>query len=579
MASRGPDGVGAWISPGGEVGLGHRRLAILDLSDAGLQPMSTPDRRYWIVFNGEIYNFREIRADLEAQGLTFRTGTDTEVILLLYAHRGEAGLAELRGMFSFALWDQVGHRLLLARDLNGIKPLYYSVSRGHLRFASQVKALLTSPAVSSRLDPAGIVGFLLWGCVPEPFTLHESIDLLPAGHLLEVSEGKLLAPRPLPTPKIPPAPGGPSHPEAVRDSVRAHLVSDVPVAVFLSAGLDSAMVAALARDALGSPPLAVTLRFAEFAGTPADEGPFATEVARKLGLRHVDKVISREGFLQVWPDIVRAMDQPSIDGINSYLVCRAAREAGVKVALTGVGGDELFGGYPSFRQVATLIPWITLLRRLPGLLRLWPALAARLLSEKPKIAGMLRYGGTTAGGYFLRRGLFLPHELPAIIGREVAAEGLARYDPESALERTLRSAPDGVLGDRWREIQLLETTQYLRNQLLRDSDWASMAHGLELRTPLVDAWLQRRIETCSFEPARSEGKATAVSRVAPQLPAAVLQRKKSGFSVPTVRWLGMVDGGDPAGIGSRRLALELLRRFGADAVPNVDPSLERRAGH
>src|SRR5438552_1942792 len=261
MATRGPDGVGAWISPGCEIGLGHRRLAILDLSDAGLQPISTPDGRYWIVLNGEIYNFREIRAALEAKGITFRTGTDTEVILQLYAHRGEAGLAELRGMFALALWDQVGRRLLLARDPNGIKPLYYSVSRGHLRFASQVKALLTSPAVSSRLDPAGVVGFLLWGSVPEPFTLHESIDLLPAGHLLEVSEGKLLAPRPLPTPKILPALGGPSHPEAVRDSVRAHLVSDVPVAVFLSAGLDSAMVAALARDAMGSPPLAVTLRF------------------------------------------------------------------------------------------------------------------------------------------------------------------------------------------------------------------------------------------------------------------------------------------------------------------------------
>src|SRR2546422_6500523 len=151
MASRGPDGVGAWISPSCDIGLGHRRLAILDLSDAGLQPMSTPDGRYWIVFNGEIYNFREIRANLETQGITFRTSTDTEVILQLYAHRGEAGLAELRGMFAFALWDEVGRRLLLGRDPNGIKPLYYSVSRRHLRFASQVKALLTSPGVSSRL--------------------------------------------------------------------------------------------------------------------------------------------------------------------------------------------------------------------------------------------------------------------------------------------------------------------------------------------------------------------------------------------------------------------------------------------
>jgi asparagine synthase (glutamine-hydrolysing) len=579
MANRGPDGVGAWISAGCEIGLGHRRLAILDLSNAGLQPMSTPDGRYWIVFNGEIYNFRQIRSDLEAQRITFRTGTDTEVILLLYAHRGEAGLAELRGMFAFALWDQVGRRLLLTRDPNGIKPLFYSVTRGHLRFASQVKALLTSPAVSTRLAPAGLVGFLLWGSVPEPFTLYESISLLPAGHLLEVSEGRLLGPRPLPMLKIPPALGGQSPSDAVRDSVRAHLVSDVPVAVFLSAGLDSAMVAALACDAMGSPPLAVTLRFAEFAGTAADEGPLANEVARLLGLPHVAKFISREEFLEVWPDIVRAMDQPSIDGVNCYLVCRAAREVGVKVALGGVGGDELFGGYPSFHQVGALIPWITGLRRVPGLQRLWPALTSRLLSEKPKIAGMLRYGGTAAGGYFLRRGLFLPHELPALLGRESAAEGLARYDPELALERTLRSAPECVFGDAWREVQLLETTQYLRNQLLRDSDWASMAHGLELRTPLVDAWLQGQIQDSGFEPARSKGKASVVSCVAPHLPANVLQRRKSGFSVPTVRWLGMVGGGGAAGLGSRRLALELLRRFGADAVPDTDHGLELRADH
>jgi asparagine synthase (glutamine-hydrolysing) len=339
------------------------------------------------------------------------------------------------------------------------------------------------------------------------------------------------------------------------------------------------MVAALASEALPTPPVAVTLRFNEFVGTAADEGPLAAEVARVLGLPHVEKHIARETFLEMWPDIVRAMDQPTIDGVNSYLVCRAAREAGVKVALSGIGGDELFGGYPSFRQVGAAAGWIAGLRHVPGLRGLWRRLAAKLLSARPKASGLLRYGGSTAGSYLLRRGLFLPPELSALLGKDIADEGLSRYDPESALERAVAARSGDVQGDRWRDVQRLETAQYLRNQLLRDSDWASMAHGIELRTPLVDTWLQAWVEHAGFEPARSEGKAAAISSVVPGLPDAVLRREKTGFSVPTVRWLGAAGENVPAGIGSRRLAIDLLGRFGAHCLPGASLGEERRADY
>ena len=247
MAARGPDGLGLWLSPRNDAGLGHRRLAIIDLSEAAAQPMTSSDGRYVIVFNGEIYNYRDLRADLERQGHGLRSHSDTEVLLALYARDGTAMFPKLRGMYAFAIWDERERHLLLARDPYGIKPLYYSEHRGVLRFASQVKALEAAGTVPLDLDPAGLVGFLLWGSVPEPLTLRRSIRALPAGHFVEVKEGRVLPPRAHFRFEDPPPTEGIDVIAALDDSIRAHLVSDVPVGVFLSAGLDSALITALMR--------------------------------------------------------------------------------------------------------------------------------------------------------------------------------------------------------------------------------------------------------------------------------------------------------------------------------------------
>ena len=299
MHARGPDAEGVWASEG--VVLGHRRLAILDLDARANQPMVSADGRYAIVFNGEIYNFRELRRELEADGVVFRTTSDTEVLLALFAREGERMLPRLRGMFAFAIWDTQSRELFLARDPYGIKPLYYTRTKEGLLFASQVKALLASGLVSTQGEPAGLAGFYLWGSVPEPWTLFRDVFALPAGHWLRVRAG--VSDAPVCWHDIRAHWRGEGHRQsaqelrervrqAVTDSVRAHLVADVPVSVFLSGGIDSATVAGLASG-LGAQVEGITIGFEEFAGRHEDEAPVAAAIAAHYGLpHHVRLVIS-----------------------------------------------------------------------------------------------------------------------------------------------------------------------------------------------------------------------------------------------------------------------------------------------
>lgn len=556
MTARGPDGCGAWVADGGRVGLASRRLAILDLSEAGAQPMASADGRLHLVMNGEIYNFLELRRELEARGVSFRSHSDTEVVLALYAREGAAMLSRLRGMFGLAIWDERERTLLLARDPLGIKPLYLSTAGGCLRFASQVRALESGGAIPRETDPAGVAGFLLWGSVPEPFTIRKAVRALPAGHFLLVRDGRIDDPIPFEAGEIEPLEPA----AAVEDSVRAHLVSDVPVAAFLSAGLDSSLIAALARRHLPEPPATFTIRFDALEGTPQDEAPLAAEVARRLGTRHVERRLGRADCADLWEGALAAMDQPSLDGFNTWVVSRAAHEAGLKVVLSGLGGDEAFGSYPSFTDVPRLERAARRLGRVPGLPAAWPPIARTILPDRPKLQGLLRYGRTLPGAYFLRRGLFLPEELPGLMGRDAASEGLRSYDPVADAARAL-AAGNGRAADPWTAVHLLESARYMRNQLLRDSDWASMAWSVELRVPLVDAWLYRRLAARGFEPARSQGKAALVRRAAPELPEEVLARPKTGFYIPVAEWMRPELAAKRPGERSRWLALRVLEAF------------------
>ncbi|HXH06604.1 MAG TPA: asparagine synthase (glutamine-hydrolyzing) [Vicinamibacterales bacterium] len=548
MAARGPDGAGLWVAPDGRVGLAHRRLAILDPSEAGAQPMHDPATGNVIVFNGEIYNYRALRRDLEAAGVRFRSGSDTEVLLALYAACGEAMLPKLRGMFAFALWDARRQGLLLARDPFGIKPLYYADDGRSVRVASQVKALLAGGAVDTTPDPAGHVGFFLWGHVPEPFTLYRGIRALPAGSSLWIGrEGRRSArvffdlAAELRDPRGDAARAPKDRVEAherlrdaLLDSVRHHLVADVPVGVFLSSGRDSTTVAGLAAEAAGGSLQALTLGFREYAGGALDETTLAAEVARLYGLRHEVRWVTREDFASALEPLLQAMDQPSIDGVNTYFVARAAREAGWKVALSGLGGDEFFAGYPSFEEVPRAVRRLRLFRaqpRLGRMMRRGSGPLLRLAGLSPKWAGLFEYGGEWAGAYLLRRALYMPWELDALFDPRFVREGLERLDTLAALGRAI----DGIASDRLR-LTALEAAWYMRNQLLRDTDWAGMAHGLEVRVPLVDAEVLRVVAgLCKARLA--PGKRELASCPRPGLPEAIVNRRKTGFAVPVREWL------------------------------------------
>jgi asparagine synthase (glutamine-hydrolysing) len=546
MAARGPDGAGEWFSYNERVGLAHRRLSIIDLSERGAQPMSSADGKLVVTFNGEIYNYRELRTSLERKGRTFHSQTDTEVLLHLYAEKGEAMVDDLRGMFAFGLWDAEKGALLLARDPYGIKPLYYADDGWTFRFASQVKALLAGGKVSRNQEPAGWVGFCLFGSVPEPFTTYQEVRAVPAGSTLWVdrigprqakqyfsiaeaywraetehrsaNDDLQLATR-----------------EMLLDSVRHHLVADVPVGAFLSSGIDSGALVALMRDAGQQDVQTVTLAFEEFRGRHEDEAPIAAEVARRYDTRHTTRYVTEREFHDDLPSILDAMDQPTIDGINTWFVSKAARELGLKVAISGVGGDELFGGYPSFRDVPLCVRTLAVPGRIPGL----GELARRLVTGlgfsqvvNPKAAGLLKYGENYAGAYFLRRGLFMPWELQDVIGADTTRLGLQRLRPIRHIEASSRPTPRSSFA----RIAALESSLYMRNQLLRDTDWASMAHSLEVRVPLVDAMLLRNLASITVKNGWRSKRLLADSLRVP-LPHSVVERPKTGFTTPVQTWL------------------------------------------
>jgi asparagine synthase (glutamine-hydrolysing) len=547
MSARGPDGMGEWYSSDNRVGLAHRRLSIIDLTDHAAQPMASSDGRLVISFNGEIYNYRQLRTVLEGKGYIFRSHSDTEVLLHLYADKGIGMLNDLRGMFAFALWDSRVGQLFLARDPYGIKPLYFAHDGHTLRAASQVKALLAGGAVSRQLEPAAVAGFYLMGSVPEPWTLYQNTKALPAGSYLCADSQGVSEPRPYCDIAAILAEAScttcrPSESEALelihaalRDSVRAHLVSDVPVGLFLSSGIDSGALAGL--SAQDQKLEAITLGFDEYAGTPADEVPLAAEIAAHYCLRHRVERIGQDDFLAQLPKIMSDMDQPSIDGINTWLVSRAAAHNGWKVALSGVGGDELLGGYPSFQDIPRWVNKLALPSRLPLLGSLFHGIVSRLAPYtpglSPKFAGLLNYGGNHAGAYLLKRGLFLPEDLPAIMGEEMAAEGLRHLTPLPALNRPLH-------GRTWHgeafKVSAMESSLYMRNQLLRDTDWAGMAHSLEIRTPLVDIDLLKRVAPALAALGHHKGKQALASAPAKPLPEHIRLRPKTGFTVPIGRW-------------------------------------------
>ena len=565
MRHRGPDEDGFLVNdaraPG--LGLGMRRLSIIDLT-GGQQPIWNESSNVAVIFNGELYNYRELRERLSFAGHRFTSNSDTEILVHGWEEWGEDLLGELRGMFAFALIDFRKHYatvpvLFLARDPLGIKPLYYAQTADGFVFASEVRSVLAGGAVARKASPDALTSYLLFGSVSEPVTLVEGVFSLPPGHrlLLHLPDRRRV-PRARPW-------WDPKHSAAAQDlkrprdfaaaagrlrtllaeAVRAHLIADVPVGLFLSSGLDSSAIAAVA----GRIQRGIQSFTLSFPDTAYDEAPLARVVAQSSGTKHSEVPLQGKDMLARMDEAVAALDQPTMDGINTYFVSWAAREVGLKVALSGLGGDELFAGYPTFADTPKLTRMDLLAQFVPG--------AFRRISA-PLIPGLMGKGGTLDAAkkvsdawimpdalphpYFFARLLFPPSELlrlmePRYRISTIAEDGVT-LDPTwlGWLERAADQAEamETIAGISW-----LEMRTYMTSTLLRDTDSVSMARSLEVRVPLLDTPLVECVNALPDEaralPVRQ--KALLIAAMDGLLPREILEQKKRTFTLPWEEWL------------------------------------------
>ncbi len=556
MVHRGPDAEGTWCAEADERGWGamltHRRLSILDLSPAGAQPMRDPSTGDVIVFNGEIYNYVQLRERLCAAGQSFQSTGDTAVMLRALGVQGHRAVSEFRGMFAFAFWDADRRRLVLARDPLGIKPLYLArnpdpTGTWSLAFASEVRAILASGLLGRpRLDPRAAASVVWNGFVVGPGTAVAGVEILWPGQVRVFDSGvELLAEDFWVFPESNGArPADDAQLTAeLQECVRLHLASDVPLGVFLSGGIDSSAVANLAQKAAGAPVHSFTLAFEE---EEYDESRVARAIAAAIGTQHQEVTLTEQNFVGQLDAALESLDQPTFDGLNSFYMSRAVRQAGFKVALVGTGGDELFGGYTSFRDLPLLHSWLGRSSWVPRALRITAAeLVARAMQPRrgafpgqtrwAKLPEMVRRGDDLLALYQLAYALFLPalqRDLLADAAVACLVDGLP--DPMRArLARETRARSPLAA------ISVMEQRLFLGERLLRDTDAASMASSLELRLPLVDQVLLERVvempDEQRYQPLRRKA---ALRRAGLRgLDPALFERPKSGFVLPYDRWI------------------------------------------
>jgi len=544
LAHRGPDDSGTVLldSEDGtdEIGLGNRRLAILDLSPLAHQPMHDSITGNWIVYNGEIYNFRDVRRELEQTGANFTSHSDTEVLLKAYAQWGEQCLPKFRGMFAFAVWDAAREQLFIARDPMGIKPLYYAQEGSYFLFASEVRSLLGTGLLRSNIDRAGLLNYLTYGSAYDPLTLIEGIQALPAGHTLTWQNGAVRLSRYWDLVDDERASSSSADPEhaanhlqsILEEAVRLQLVSDVPVGVFLSGGIDSsALVSILSRGAITPSTFSIVFREADFS-----EAEHSRAIAKKFRTDHHEISISQSDVLSSIPSALAAMDLPTMDGINTYFVSHETRAAGVKVALSGLGGDEVFAGYSSFRTVPRAERFAHLWKSVPRSVRGSFASVFSGLTPKNdqnrKLAALARANGRVLHPYFVSRMLFTPDQQDALYPTaDAVITGAARASQCDVLRRSRNLDPVN-------RVSYLESRCYMLNTLLRDSDFMSMSQGLELRVPLIDHQLAKTVLALpgAWKLGRTPKK-LLVEALAGSLPDEIVYRRKRGFTLPFEHWM------------------------------------------
>jgi asparagine synthase (glutamine-hydrolysing) len=539
QSHRGPDdsGIEVVAAPEPTVVFGHRRLSIIDLSPAGHQPMHDPDGDCWLTFNGEIYNFRELRRELEGQGQIFRTGTDSEVILKAYAAWGVECVKRLRGIFAFAIWDHPERTLVLARDQLGVKPLYYWHEGDALVFASEVRAVLASGNVPRKLDRGGLRSFLAYGSVQDPYTLVNGVESLPPGHVLVRTSAHVKVSRywSLPSPAsvtTPPSDLLEQVRAKLEDALASQLISDVPLGAFLSGGIDSTAIAALMQRTASRVPRTFSIIFEE---KKYDEREFSRLAARHIGTDHSELILGGQDVRDALGTALSAFDQPSMDGLNTYFVSQTTKQAGLTVALSGVGGDELFGGYDSYSKALLVERVGRKVDQIPsGARGLLAKLVCCRLGQKEqyrRLADLLR---TRGHPYFISRQVFGPGQVARLLEDQVAASSEG-WEP--ARFQKLQQEASGY--DPINRASAFELQTYMLSTLLRDTDQMSMAHALEVRVPLIDHELVEFMFTVpgpsKLDPAWP--KPLLTRSLGDALPQECVHRPKRGFELPFATWL------------------------------------------
>lgn len=524
MRRGGPDDAGVFLHPTLPLALGHRRLSFLDLSSAGHQPMHTPDEQLTIVFNGEIYNFKEIRQELESLGYQFRTQTDTEVILYSYRQWRDAAFEKFDGMFAIAIWDEKEQEITLVRDHAGIKPLYYFLEKNVLIFASEIRAFRTL-SLRWQTEEAWKPLFMLFGHLPEPFSTIKGVKTLEKGSWIKIK---------LPSFDIkkgfffkdqlePKVFSQETSLELVRDilpaAVKRHLISDAPIGLFLSGGIDSSLLTLLAAPILRENLKTLSIQFEE---SEYSEEAFQKIIIDVTQADHHPFRVSRRLFEESLEDLLEAMDQPSIDAINTYFISMYARHTGLKAVLSGLGADEIFGGYPSFNRFQM---W-RYLKYVPNFVSKWAE-----KSSNGKIAKLSyeRYHPMLSL-YLMNRGLNTVDSASRLTGvsPKVIEDALNEITVPANLDYRTANANSSM-----------EMNFYMKNQLLKDSDYMSMWHGLEIRVPFLDKELLTAVSSIhpDIKFKRQIPKSILIESFSTLLPAEIWNRKKQGFTFPFASWL------------------------------------------
>ena len=541
IAYRGPDDSGYWYSHCNQVGLAHNRLSIIDPCERSNQPMLYSQGRYVMTYNGEIYNYKSLRKELKNKGYEFNTQSDAEVVMAMYDCFSSKMLDKLRGMFSLAIWDNQKNELFAARDPFGIKPFYYATLADEFVFSSSVKSIAQSPGIALNESAAGWCGFLIHGSVPEPFTIYEQIKALPAGHYLKVCKnGKIDLTRYF---SIYEEYTNCEHTDStavdyeimaanLSDSVDQHMVADVPVGLFLSSGIDSNVIAYHARKNLDL--VGFTLDFEDF-GEQDNESKLAVMSAEFLGIKHKVLKLGSDQSADLIEPFFSSMDLPSIDGLNVWMISKAVAQQGFKAVLSGLGGDEVFAGYPSFRDVPKFDKVITILNKtnfssmpLTKLSRLFASLS------HPKLSGfMASTENSFYHAYQLKRNLYLNQDLSLYFDAGFISNGIDELNAED--EKTAIQL--NTINNTYLKVSALEIDNYMKNQLLRDADWASMSHSLELRVPFIDRHL---INVCARQLIKikaPEKRAIMNKMMINCLPNSIFTKEKTGFETPVKSWL------------------------------------------